>query len=390
MEATRAKSWSRLVDKKTLGAHYDYVVGELGAVRSTQDEGKAQHDRLLAREECAQQGKSGFTDRSRRICEGQGAREALMPAGAKFETLEATSLVDFLQVDHHAAGQISHQVSYNRRPLCGKDVAPGQAASGKVADNFNSQKVLSVLGDAVATLESMPSADEERFVTSMGRKAKPVAGAMMKHRGDQQAGPVAGDYDKLRSGAELLQRSPRHVRPASARTGVAMALEARESDPSICTNAIAQSKAKAAFADGQYSEEAHRHARAQNQQMYRFASPRQQRSSAMVQQSEKSPRGAGAPSSARRRPDLVASPRSTTPTPRSNRSCSMARALDLEAAGREAVEERHQRQQQEGAFADICRFTTESRQAQLESSRSIKSALGHMQSSGVASQLVWK
>lgn len=392
MEATKAKSWSRLVDKKTLGAHYDYVVGRLGAVRSTQVEEKAQYDATLAKDECAQPGtKTAFTDRSRRLREGHDARQALMPAGARFETLEATTLEDFLHTDEqHPAGQLSQHVCHHKRPLCGKDGAIGQAAGRSVAsESFNSQNVISVLDEAATTLEGMPNVGEDKFVVSMGRKIKPAAGERMKHRGDEGDGPVAGDYNKNHTCAEWFQPVTRQAKPMSSRTGMAMVLEARDSDPPVSMHVVAQSKARSAFADGP-SEEARRHAMEQNQQVLRFSSTKPQKSSSVVQKPQKSTGGAGVPSGSKRRPDVVAAPRkSNTTTPRSNESSSMARALDLEAADREARTGRAQRQQQEKAFADICKFTTESRRTQLESSRSIRSNFGHMQSSGVASQLVW-
>jgi len=394
MEAMQAKKWARMVDKKVLGAHYDYIVGELAADHSTQAEDKIQHDTMLAHDGGAQQGKTGFTDRSRRLLEGHGARETLMPSGAKFETLEATSLEDFLHDEQHAAGQLSQHVSYTKQSACGNGGTLERSASGReVNASFNSRKLCSVLDQAATALEQMPAGEEDNFLASMGRKVKPNASGSMKHQGNESEGPVAGDYDKIRSRSEWLQAKTRPARSSSSRTGVAMAIDVMESDPPISSKAVAQSKARGVFADG-YSEEAQRHAKEQNPQLLRFASARS-RSSSKVQQPQKSSNGAGMPSGAKRRPDSVATPRkssSSTPrssTPRSNQSSSMARALDQEASHREARAGRAQRQQQEKSFADICRFTTESRQAQLDTSRAIKSTLGHMQSSGMASQLVW-
>merc|ERR1719422_385918 len=101
---------------------------------------------------------------------------------------------------------------------------------------------------------------------------------MMQHRGEEDAVPVAGDFQQER-GEASKKRQPfqGQVGEPAPRSGVALVLSPQENDPPPPMKVLAVSKARAVFSDA-YSEEACRHMREGNPTMFRFTSPRTPRS----------------------------------------------------------------------------------------------------------------
>jgi len=405
-----AERWARQVDKHTLGAHYEYVIGQLGAANSTPAEEAVLHDKAVAHADPRHRPKSrsAFTDRVQRLRDGQGAQEALHHAGSSVEASNSLDASGSLALERekalqrHAAGQVSHKLL--KQTPCGRDSTP-------VRRSRSEERVSCILGDAVTALEGMPDKAEECFHKELGRKAKPSARTapadyrMMKHRGDREAGPMAGDYnqqdrDDLKKCQNTRSRGGERT-PRTPRTGVAMVLAPQENDPPPSEKVLAVSKARGAFSEN-FSEEAARHVEHQYPEAFRFSHHRPRsvgRSTPPACQG-----GAGLPSASPRCTDqrLSGTPRGhqeSQPRPssrhsvrssgRTNASQGTAMALDREAARQQVLADRAERRQTERSFSDLCEFTKYEHKANERNTIAIRNKLGNMQSASMAGILVW-
>lgn len=266
-----------------------------------------------------------------------------------------------------------------------------------------------MLGEAVAALEGMPDKSEDAFHKELGRKAKPSARTapadyrMMKHRGDGQVGPMAGDYNQERDDLTKCQNVRGRGGPKTPRTGMAMVLAPQESDPPPSEKVLAVSKARGVFCE-HFSEEAARHMEHQNPVAFRFCHQRPRNVGKSTPPACQG--GAGLPSASPRcsDPRLAGTPpreqqQQAQPRPssrhsvrssgRTNASHGAAMALDREAARQQVLADRAERRQTERSFSDLCDYTKQTKQAIERSTSQIRNKLGNMQSAGVAGTMVW-
>jgi len=256
--------WQRQVDANTLGAHYSYVVGDHGAVRRHQAAPvRAEHDRRPATgdKEAAARSTVGINDRSRRLQDGKGARDALMPQDVPFtawidDNERTMDMQEVLTQALPAAGQSSDLVSYNRLVRCCKDGETKAEALDK-GENWESANIQAVLGQAVESLARLPAKNEDRGhgpdLQYFGCKIKPKdispgGHKMLPHRGNEDNQPVAGAYDQEKESHKQCQQNLKE------RSGIARTLQPGEGDTTPSERVTTTVKGKALYSGG-YSEE---------------------------------------------------------------------------------------------------------------------------------------
>lgn len=246
-----------------------------------------------------------------------------------------------------------------------------------------------VLGQALDAMDQLPAKQEEAFASAMGRKAR--GWKVMQPRGDASQAGIAGEYQRDRRARDVSATGDCKRRPASQgrlggrspRSGVAMTLTPKEGDATVVEKVV-PSKARTVFTE-LVSVEAARHAVEQNQENFRFAFAPARRSSSVPQPQGQGGAGLTSTSNARRLHREVSTPRK--PSLRFSDAGHVARALDREGGRHEVKAERSHRMQHEKAFAEICSFTKQSKQAMRKTSATIRSTFGSGQSSAMAGLL---
>jgi len=292
--------WHNLVDKRTLGGHYEFVPLFLPSDDCVPDADQQDYDAIFADrlhnrrpsepahprlKERPPSATTAFADRALRLREGRGARSALMvkePVPAEFKhSISCPCPVCQPQVKH-AAGVPSHDVVYNKVPACAKDYPPPASPPFWEREGFNfavqgldSGRVGPALKNEAPTAE-----DLDQLSRCLGRKGKVPANInelMASGASELDGRPRAGTYD-----TEKYAHLPEHrgrLRQAwqsvnngeGPRSGVSMIFTPREDDPPIPNRVSTCRKAEGVFRE-QFSEDTERIVRNQNQANYRFAS----------------------------------------------------------------------------------------------------------------------
>lgn len=309
MEPTRWKKWTALVDRQTLGAHYDYIVGDLSAVFTEPNVEQQRYDEVLTAglhnthpEDCARRhpaeeglaAASAFTDRALRLREGKGARAALFvdpqPAPAASHDQGSCTCSVCCPQSSMPAGQPSHLVHYNRVPRCGRDshdAVPTRTVGGKTSSDQVAKSM--TLPDSLGDTDAPLGEEHERtFHRGMGRKVRtdlmttPGGGRVMPHRSlSVDCVRTAGDHNQELTSEISCQRGLRRqawqdhvgVGPGTPRHGVALVLGMRrDGDPPAPTSICSSHRAPGVFRHGA-SAESETFARYYNEPLLRFADP---------------------------------------------------------------------------------------------------------------------
>eukprot|EP00428_Durinskia_dybowskii_P019491 CAMPEP_0170211178 /NCGR_PEP_ID=MMETSP0116_2-20130129/5204_1 /TAXON_ID=400756 /ORGANISM="Durinskia baltica, Strain CSIRO CS-38" /LENGTH=840 /DNA_ID=CAMNT_0010461711 /DNA_START=5 /DNA_END=2528 /DNA_ORIENTATION=- len=438
MEPTKWKRWANMVNKQTLGAHYDYIVGSLSAFEAEEDEERLAHDMRHADElhhrhpddephplvgQPRPPAAAAFTDRAARLREGRGAKAALMPP-TESNVPPATAADCTCPVcrphEQRPAGQPSHLVHYNMVNRCAKDHHPEPAFN---PGHFSAGMTMSL--PHLPGNPAVPEDEEKTFGRRMGRKIKhtvptsPGAGRTLLHRSFSEDDlRAAGGYNQelmmeiSEQRCKLRQAWQSRKGDSAPRTGVALALSVREDDPPPPTRIVSCTRAPGVFSDkasftqqGLYSTDYF------NQEVFRYADPdrirgRSQPPTSMLDRSE----FAGTPSGERgnhmwtsgnpvtmdgkdssQRP-LGSSAVFASSSFRSNagnRSALVSCMLDHDLCNRSFAMEAHYRLQTEPHFAEMCSHTKGSRAFGKSVADMIKQRNGHAFSARVRDNLTW-
>lgn len=303
MEPSKWNKWANMVDKQSLGAHYTYIVGELGALHAVEDAEQREHDErmgyaLAKRPEDPAHplgpapkvaSASPFTDRALRHREGKGARKVLMASAPALNDGSHVECGCTVCVPSGArpAGQPSHHMLSNKAPRCVADTRPEVPSwEPQVSLNFDSHLLWASLSQTEGKSAQSPADQETKFVQNLGRKVKavtpgsPGGGKVMPHRSftDDDV-PVAGNHNQelvaeiseLRSTRRQAWQGGRLDRPA--RNGVAFVLSPRDGDPPAPTQIGDARRGDGEFKAG-YSEHSEHISKTSNQEVFRFVNPK--------------------------------------------------------------------------------------------------------------------
>mmetsp|Transcript_79261 Transcript_79261/g.205958 ORF Transcript_79261/g.205958 Transcript_79261/m.205958 type:complete len:633 (+) Transcript_79261:55-1953(+) len=439
MEVTKWNRWTQNVDKKTLGAHYHYIVGDLPAAVAEPDINQMEHDTWMSdslhkkrpEEPAHPRGRdpkpamtTAFSDRALRMREGKGALTALMandPAPTEWADHGACSCLVCQPSMARPAGQPSHHVHYNKVPRCNKDHAPSSPHwEPDLSHTFNSNKI----GAAVVHPEKadVPVQEEKDFSKNLGRKVKasnptsPGAGAILPHRSfSEDPRPVAGGYDQERNNVFPLTRAKSRQRwqgsqgEAPNRSGVALILTPRVDDPPAPSRICSLRKAEGEFKH-EFSSESHSFADRNNQETFRFADSTKPRGRSLPPAScdpdmagvasgltgshlfncgnpvtmEGKNQSLGTLSNMRN-----LSPKTTFRRNPSNDSSRMNSVIDHELVDQAHADLFAYRMQMDEPFAALCAHTRESIGAAQQNASAIKTQRGHARSSNIRDNLCW-
>lgn len=439
MEAMDFARWTRNVDKSKLGGHYSYVVGSLSADMAEDNPERRVHDEQLAetlqttktgtqvpRSTTPQPMKAAFTDRSCRMREGHGTRQAMV-----MEHLH-TSVGD----DHGCcscavckpqrakpAGQPSRLIHSNRESRCTSiGVLSPKPGGREVRDKFDSKALAEAVDHSQCheRSTSLPPKEEIDFHQNMGRKVRhptpvsPGTGRMMTHRTMQEdrersAGDCKIDMSENSEtrfkGRQVWQGN---VGDRPSRSGIALVISPSAQDPPVPTQITTTKKAEGNFKGG-LSAEASKHIQHFNQDLFRFEGPQGTRSMSVPPDF----RGcAGVPlknvATPRQRDfgganpvtlhghetdatkwSLSDSSRRSFHGPHNNRSYAMSAVTDHHAFDRQAVMEATLRRQTDKAFSELCDHTDRTNLDTSLSARHFKTNCGHKTSPRILSALAW-
>jgi len=439
MEATKWQRWAQQVDKRTLGAHYAYQMADLPAAIAMPDPNQQEHDDWMTdalhkkrpeeashpREKDAKPSMhTAFNDRSARMREGKGLKTTLMASDqAPTEWGEHGDCSCSICKPHtcRPAGQPSHHVHSNKVPRCNKDSTPTQPAwELEKTHTFNSDK----LATAVAHPDrgAAPVVEEKAFAQNMGRKIKPAnptspgAGALSHRSFSTDSRPIAGDFDQEARGnvfpttrSKSRQRWQGRAGDVPNRSGVALVLSARTDDPPAPSQVCASRKADGHF-KSTFSSESEQFSQYYNQEMFRFADARSPRGRSQPPPS-RDPELAGMATGVKgshlfncgnpltmRGKDQSAtslcssrnlSPKATFRSNPGNNSSAMNSVINHDIVEQGHANETAWRMQMDVPFMTLCGHTVNVVEKGREHAESIKSARGHVRSTGISSNLQW-
>lgn len=408
MEAQKGALWARQVDRQTLGAHYDFIVGDI--TRKPVNAQKAEHANSCTRLDTQAPGLSGFTDRCYKGMEGDGMRKSFLAMPDMQSAVSRTT--SQVQGDLHAtqdlcrksppAGLTSAVLRERREP----GGAIKQQLKRQTLKEVNSKKVKAAIAgytgsqDARSNVSSdihkysgvkpkpRPSTARElgtdRGVGELGQSPR-----LLQHRGGAVGVCPAGQFYVAPGGDVTGQRSKKSQDGLDPhmRSGMAFILTPNKGDPPAPTKVTAVVKGKGAFCDG-FSQEAQRHTTEKNWHMFRYSEWRPRRAHSQPPASN---------SAGMATLEVTKSDRSAGDSLRASgkmRSIS-ARRAEIESVINEAHvqrkcnTERRDRCKNEQTFADLIAYTARNAQQQKQSINTIRDKAGSHRSAGVAGQLVW-
>mmetsp|Transcript_137754 Transcript_137754/g.343828 ORF Transcript_137754/g.343828 Transcript_137754/m.343828 type:complete len:706 (+) Transcript_137754:80-2197(+) len=443
MEAEKWRRWKHMVDSKTIGSHYQYVVGVLPSQVAEENPEQKDHDLLLAdglhkrRPEEATHPRSGepkpasstaFTDRAARLREGRGAKATLMPNDpmpTEWHDHGDCTCPVCRPSQVHAAGQVSHDVHYNRVPRCAKASHPTKPHwEPGLSHTFNSKTMASAVIH-VDEAQPVPADAEKAFTRNLGCRVKsptphsPGAGQALMHRSWSEDNlNAAGLYNQEFMGAYMPEARCRRRQvwqgskgDSPQRSGAALVLEPRPNDPPAPARICASRKAEGEFSVG-HSEESERFAMHFNQDNFRFANLRSPRGRSMPPPKftpDYAGLSSGGPCDQVRgcsnpvtmegkdhdaRGCSLSTMRSQSPkasfrvNPGSD-SSSMALLINHDAVDREFAREAAARRHFDRPFADLCQHTADLHGKSFVQNDSIKARLHH-HNSKVQHEMAWE
>lgn len=425
MEPTKWTRWARAVDVNKIGGHYDYIVGELGAARAMEDAEKREHDEMLAETLHKQSGEdspsrkvgekrlpmsAAFTDRSIRLREGVGCRDVFqsseMPRTEWGDHGDCACPV-CKPFEMTPAGQPSHLLPKNKLVRCFSDTPRTHSlAMSRSLDSANMD--LCMTHDERAS--TAPVVDS--LAGSMGRKIglhaarTPGSRTMLPHRAmSEDRTPLAGNYDQDK--AAIISQDRRKGRQAfqgttdgsQPRTGMAMVLSPRPSDPPAPTQITNARKADGTFKNG-VSAEAAMHSTYFNQSFFRFEGGQSSRSMSTppdFRQSAGSPSGAGLCTTWNfGGANPITMEGHTTDRGFSlsrsrigHTSTNMARVTNHEEGERAFALEKTVRLQNDKTFADLCAYTDKMMADTSGKALTFKTTVGHHTSPKIREAFTW-
>mmetsp|Transcript_80637 Transcript_80637/g.168119 ORF Transcript_80637/g.168119 Transcript_80637/m.168119 type:complete len:888 (-) Transcript_80637:122-2785(-) len=411
VEQEKWQKWRQLVEKNTLGGHYDRMPVLLRTDYTVDDPDQKEHDAALADSRMLHNRRpsdvlhpkadhpkppaaTAFNDRACRLREGRGMRRALMkddPPVTEWTHHGNCSCSICKPSDMKAAGVLSHESHYNKVPPCGKDyhsLLPGQLPGEPgISKTFKSEGI----GKTLTHGGAADSADEEKyFMRFLGRKVRggqsPDCGSgMMMHRSMSENDIryiAAGQYPLKHP--ELLTHGSKGHQPwqvslgsARVRHGMDYVLDPHPQDPPPPSQVVASRKARGIFNET-HSDEAARLALLRNQEVLRFADPLNVFKRPVFTDSENARVAAGMTSADFQRTqdvrcgNLRCSPRRGL----SNSSSAMGLLLHHDNVNKTFEQEKAWRLRTDPLFADLCMHTSKNSTTQKQLVESLKNTHG--------------
>eukprot|EP00443_Scrippsiella_acuminata_P037553 CAMPEP_0115267754 /NCGR_PEP_ID=MMETSP0270-20121206/52159_1 /TAXON_ID=71861 /ORGANISM="Scrippsiella trochoidea, Strain CCMP3099" /LENGTH=638 /DNA_ID=CAMNT_0002683917 /DNA_START=27 /DNA_END=1943 /DNA_ORIENTATION=+ len=415
MDSFKWNKWSRMVDKHTVGAHYEYVVGDLAAQHSVPDLEQMDHDALLAdgihRRRPSEMPhprassprnpmRTAFTDRSGRMREGRGAKTSLMPQEAvstEWAQHGDCSCDVCKPFEMKPAGNASHQVHYNKVPRCNKDSPPTQPHwENEHAHTFNSEKVCTTMEHITVNSPSPPADAEKAFSMNMGRKVKsprpqsPGGGRMLEYISMNEDRTLPAGMYNQDSPVEIMLQTSKGRQPwqgrngqSPSRSGVAMVLTPEGSDPPPPERILATRRGDGEFKMGT-SKQAEGITNYFNQDLFRYAESGMRRGRSLSPPRFHNAAGTGTGQWGRSpSPSNRSSPRAEYRGILCNNSRTMASVMNHDEGEQYFARESDFRKQCDPTFVELCNLTLDSHGETTAFADAFKNARGHGSCSAV-------